>query len=39
MLFGDLNDPASRIRAALGAQFSIQRKPELGTQPEIFYLV
>jgi len=27
------------VRALLGAHFSIRRKPELGTQPQIYYLV
>jgi Fe-S-cluster-containing dehydrogenase component len=39
MLFGNLEDPASDIRRALGARFSVQRRPELGTHPEVFYIV
>ena len=39
MIFGDLEDPESDIRAILKDRFSIRRKPGLGTQPEIYYLV
>jgi molybdopterin-containing oxidoreductase family iron-sulfur binding subunit len=39
MIFGDLNDPRSDIRKALRTNYSIRRKPELGTQPSVYYLV
>jgi len=39
MIFGNLADPQSEIRQVLGSRFSIRRKPELGTQPNIFYMV
>jgi molybdopterin-containing oxidoreductase family iron-sulfur binding subunit len=39
LVFGDLEDPNSEIRKILGANFSIRRKPELGTRPEVYYLV
>jgi len=39
MAFGDLNDPGSSVRALLGSRYDIRRKPELGTKPEVFYLV
>jgi len=39
MMFGDLNNPKSEIREILSKNYSIRRKPELGTQPEIYYLV
>ncbi|MCF6289906.1 MAG: 4Fe-4S dicluster domain-containing protein [Desulfobacterales bacterium] len=39
MIFGDLNDPHSEIRKVLASTFTIQRKPELGTKPSIFYIV
>jgi molybdopterin-containing oxidoreductase family iron-sulfur binding subunit len=39
LIFGDLLDPASEIRKILSERFSIRRKPELGTNPEVFYLV
>ena len=39
VLFGDLRDPKSNVRKALAANFSIRRKPTLGTQPGVYYLV
>lgn len=39
MAFGNLNDPDSRIRMLLKAHQTIQRKPELGTNPSVFYKV
>ena len=39
MLFGDLNNHNSEIREILSQTYSIRRKPELGTQPEIYYIV
>jgi len=39
LTFGDLNDPNSEIRRKLREQFTIQRKPELGTKPGIYYIV
>jgi molybdopterin-containing oxidoreductase family iron-sulfur binding subunit len=39
MVFGNLNDPASEVRELLRVRYSIRRKPQLGTQPEVYYLV
>jgi len=39
MTFGDLGNPNSQVRELLQSRFSIRRKPELGTKPEIFYIV
>ncbi|MBI3015262.1 MAG: 4Fe-4S dicluster domain-containing protein [Candidatus Tectomicrobia bacterium] len=39
LVFGDLEDPASRVRELLRSRYAIRRKPELGTEPEIYYLV
>lgn len=39
ILFGDLNDEASPVRKALRERVAMQRKPELGTGPAVFYLV
>ncbi len=39
MTFGDVFDPASPVSELLGAYYSIRRKPELGTQPNVFYIV
>ena len=39
MFFGDLNDPNSEISQILKREFTIQRKPSLGTHPSIFYII
>jgi molybdopterin-containing oxidoreductase family iron-sulfur binding subunit len=39
LVFGNLNDPASEVRALAGARYSITRKPELGTGPRVFYIL
>jgi len=39
MVFGDLNDPKSEIRQILKENYTIQRKPALGTQPSVFFIV
>jgi molybdopterin-containing oxidoreductase family iron-sulfur binding subunit len=39
MVFGDLADANGEVRRLLDARYSIRRTPELGTQPEIHYLV
>jgi len=39
LVFGDLDDPNSEVRLLLRDRFTIRRKPELGTQPEIYYIV
>ncbi|ATW27374.1 sulfate reduction electron transfer complex DsrMKJOP subunit DsrO [Candidatus Formimonas warabiya] len=36
---GDLNDPDSNVRKLLDAHITIQRKPNLGTFPGIYYIV
>jgi len=37
--FGDLEDPDSTVIKVLSERFSIRRKPGLGTEPEVYYLV
>lgn len=37
--FGDLEDPDSEVRKLLENNFTIRRKPEIGTSPEIYYIV
>ncbi len=37
--FGNLNDAKSEVRAVLDKEFTIQRKPTLGTKPSVFYIV
>jgi len=39
LTFGDLEDPESDVRKLLRSYYTVQRKPELGTKPEIFYIV
>jgi molybdopterin-containing oxidoreductase family iron-sulfur binding subunit len=39
LLFGDLENPASEVREALGSGFAIRRKAELGTVPEVYYIL
>lgn len=39
IVFGDLNDPKSTVCQALAADYSIRRKPTLGTQPGVYYII
>lgn len=39
LVFGDLSDPASEVRKLLKENFTIRRKPSLGTNPSVYYLV
>ena len=39
LTFGDLADPESGVRKTLRKHYTIRRKPELGTEPNIFYIV
>ncbi len=39
LVFGNLDDEGSEIRRLLRKRYAIQRKPELGTRPKVFYLV
>ena len=39
LVFGDLEDPKSEVRKLLASHYTIQRKLELGTGPNIFYIV
>ncbi|TAN43325.1 MAG: 4Fe-4S dicluster domain-containing protein [Nitrospirae bacterium] len=39
LVFGDLGDPASEVRKVLRENFTIRRKPELGTSPSVYYIV
>jgi len=39
LLFGDLRDPNSEIRRVLAERYAIRRKPELGTRPQVYYLI
>ena len=37
--FGDIADPKSEIRELLHKHYSIRRKPELGTEPKVYYII
>jgi len=39
LTLGDLDDPQSAVREILRSRFAIRRKPALGTQPQIYYVV
>jgi Fe-S-cluster-containing dehydrogenase component len=39
LVFGDLEDPGADVRRLLGGGFSIRRRPELGTGPQVYYLL
>jgi Fe-S-cluster-containing dehydrogenase component len=39
LIFGDLDDPNSEVRKIVGTKFTIRRKTEFGTQPNVYYLV
>ncbi len=39
LVFGNLADPHSPIRALLESRCHLRRKPELGTRPQVFYIV
>ena len=39
LLFGDLKDPQSEIRKVLAPDYTLRRKPELGTGPNVYYVV
>lgn len=38
-VFGDLNDPGSRLREMLNNRLYRTKKPEAGTGPQIYYLI
>ena len=39
LVFGDVDDPASQIRKLLATKYTIRRKPELGEEPNIYYIL
>ncbi len=39
IVFGDLQDPHSPVRKALAENFTVRRKPTLGTEPGVFYII
>jgi len=38
LIFGDLEDPHSEVREVLREKYTIRRKPELGTRPQVYYI-
>lgn len=39
LVCGDLEDPRSPVREILRTRYTIRRKPELGTRPNVYYVV
>lgn len=39
LVFGDLEDPDSEVREVLRNHYTIRRKPELGSNPNVYYIV
>jgi len=39
IVFGDLADPESDVRKVLAENFTIRRKPTLGTEPSVYYII
>ncbi len=39
LVFGDLEDAESEVRTLLRERHALRRRPGLGTQPEVFYLI
>ena len=39
IVFGDIENPESAVRKILSTNLAIRRKPKLGTNPSIYYLL
>ncbi len=39
VVYGDLSDPASEVRKLLREHYTIRRKPSLGTEPGVYYII
>lgn len=39
LIFGDLENPDSEVSKILRSQYTIRRKPELGTRPCVYYII
>jgi len=39
IVFGDLGDPKSEVRKVLAKNFTIRRKPTLGTEHSVYYII
>lgn len=39
IVFGDITNPDSEVRKLIATNFTLRRKPELGTMPHVFYII
>jgi molybdopterin-containing oxidoreductase family iron-sulfur binding subunit len=39
IVFGNFEQPGSEVRKLLRSRFAVQREPELGTCPAVYYIV
>jgi molybdopterin-containing oxidoreductase family iron-sulfur binding subunit len=39
LVFGDVENPRSVVRQLLDRKFSIRRRAELGTKPQVYYIL
>jgi molybdopterin-containing oxidoreductase family iron-sulfur binding subunit len=39
MVFGDLDDRGSEIRKLLNERYTVRRRLELGTRPQVYYVI
>jgi len=39
LIFGDVNKEDSEVRKILSTRLSIRRKPHLGTEPKVYYIL
>jgi len=39
LIFGDLENPQAKAREMVQSRFTWRRKPELGTHPQVYYLL
>jgi molybdopterin-containing oxidoreductase family iron-sulfur binding subunit len=39
LVFGDVEDPKSEVRQLLYRKFTIRRRAELGTKPQVYYIL
>jgi molybdopterin-containing oxidoreductase family iron-sulfur binding subunit len=39
MYFGDINDSHAEVREVLRTHYTLRRKPALGTEPNVYYII
>jgi Fe-S-cluster-containing dehydrogenase component len=39
LIFGDLENPEAQVREIVRSRFTLRRRPELGTHPQVYYLL